>query len=177
MNDQCEQFREQLGEYLYLEPAETAALARHVELCPGCRRELEATRRALAAVDRAGLGSAPEEVVDGVISGVIAQVRRRPKRVAGRRWLRAVASIAACLLVGALGAWYFTFSAGKDAALLPNDDLELETRAVAAEAVSVLTLLDELEGENDTLLQILGEDAVDQPGVEADEQEEPKEKA
>lgn len=176
MNDECRQFREQLGEYLYGRPAETAALDRHLEGCSGCRRELEATRRALAVVDRAGLGSAPKEVVDGVVSGVIARLHRSPRRAGSRRWLRAVACIAACLLVGALGAWYFVFSARKGSPALSNGELELQTRAVAAEAQSVLTLLDELESENTALLQLLGGDAADRPGVEPDEKKESKER-
>jgi len=175
VNDECERFRERLGDYVYGESAQTAALDRHLEQCSGCRRELEATRRALAAVDRAGLGSAPEEVVDEVILGVTARLHRDMRRVARRRWLRAVASVAACLLLGALGAWFFVFSDGKGSAVPSNGQLELETRAVAAEAESVLRLLDELDRENRTLLQLLGGDAVDQPGVEPDEKEEPQE--
>jgi anti-sigma factor RsiW len=174
VNNECEQFREHLSEYLYGEPVETGDLDRHLEKCPGCRRELEAARRSLAAVDRAGLDAAPEQVVERVISGVTAQLHGNSRRAVSRRWLRAVASIAACLLVGALGAWYFISSAGKGSSTSSNGELQIETRAVAAEAKSVLTLLDELERENDTLLQVLGGGPADRPGAAPDGKKESK---
>ncbi len=177
MNEQsCEQFREQFGEYIYRELTETTALERHLAECSACRRELAATTRALAAVDRATIGAAPEEVVDAVVSGVVAELRPRPehtephrsrKHVSGR-WLRAVASLAACLLVGAFGVWILFRTSGRDTAAVSNDELELQTRAVAAEAQAVLHFLDELERENETLVRLIGQDDAGVPENEPD---------
>lgn len=165
MNSECEQFREHLGEYLYGELVETGDQGRHLEKCSQCRRELELARHALATVNRAGLDAAPEEVVERVISGVVAQIHGSTRRAVGRRWVRAVAAVAACLLVGLFGARYLISSAGKGSSTVSHGELELEIRAVAAEAQSVLTLLDDLGKENTTLLQMLGGDAADRPGV------------
>jgi anti-sigma factor RsiW len=155
---------------LYGELAEASAFERHLAECSACRERLEATRRAMDAVDRAGLDAAPPQVVEAVISGVAAELRPVSKRVADRRWLRAAAALAACLLVAVLGTWVYVLTNGKDP--VPPavaGELELETKAVAAEAESVLHLLDELEKENGTLVQLLGLGAENDPGIEPDE--------
>ncbi|NQT40966.1 MAG: hypothetical protein HQ581_25970 [Planctomycetes bacterium] len=98
-------------------------------------------------------------------------VARRRRRLTTVRWVStaAVASLAACLLVG----WVFLGSTEHESPLLSNQELELETKAVVAEARSVLNLLDELERENDTIVRLLGEDA----GAEPEETNEEKEPA
>lgn len=169
----CEQCRDQFGDYLYGEFAEASAFERHLAECSACRERLEATKRALAAVDRAGLDSAPEEVVKAVISGVAAELQPVSKRVTDRRWVRAVAALAACLLLAAVGTWVFVLTTGEGPAPpVVAGELELETRAVAAEADSVLHLLDELEKENGTLVQLLGLGADDKPDIEPAEDRE-----
>ena len=101
----CELCRDQFGDYLYGELAEASAFERHLAECAACCEQLEATKRTLATVDRAGLDSAPSEVVEEVISGVAAELQPARKRVTDRRWVRAVATLAACLLVAVLGTW------------------------------------------------------------------------
>jgi len=176
MNDACGRFREQVEVYVYGDLSETTVLERHLTECSACRHELEATKQALATVDRAGLGSAPDEVVEAVISGVLAKVRPALKPATGRRWLGA-AAVAASLLVGVFGAWFLLRSAGTVPVTRLDRELELETRAVAVEAEAVLRLLDELEEENDVLVQLLGKDGIEEPGVEPDRKKEEKEPA
>lgn len=173
--DVCERFREQLGLYVYRELSETTAIERHLAECSVCRQELDATRRALAVIDRASLDSAPEGVAEAVISEVLARVRPASKPTTGRRRLRAVAMVAASLLTVAVGAWFFLRTTGGESVTRLDHDLELETQAVATEAEAVLRLLDELEEENDVLARLLGMDGVEDPGVEPDGKKEEKE--
>jgi hypothetical protein len=124
-------------------------------------------------VDRAGVDAAPPEVVEQVISGVAAELQPARKRVADRRSVRAVAALAACLLVAALGTWAIVLTTGDGTVpRVVAGELELETRAVAAEAESVLHLLDELEREDGTLVQLLGLGADDKPDIEPAEDRE-----
>ncbi len=87
------------------------------------------------------------------------------------RWVSAAAatSLLACLLAG----WVFLPSTENEPPRLSSQELELEAEAVVAEAQSVLSLLDELERENDTLVRLLGQDS----GGEPDENSETKEPA
>lgn len=166
----CEQCQDQFGEYLYGELAEASAFKRHLAECTACREQFEATKRALVVVDRVGLDSAPQKAVEAVISGVAAELQPVSKRVTNRRWLRAIAALAACLLVAVLGTWAIVLTTGEGTVPpVVAGDLQLETRAVAAEAESVLHLLDKLERENGTLVQLLGLGAEDRPVIEPDE--------
>jgi len=174
--DLCGRFREKLDLYIYGELPDTAALEDHLAECLPCREELDATKQALAVVDRAGLDSAPAEVVQAVISRVLGELRPAPKRLKVRR-LNTVAAVAASLLVGAIGTWIFVFSAGTDSAKRADDELELAARAVAAEGESVLRLIDELEEENEILLQLLGKMENEESGFELDRKPEKKEPA
>jgi anti-sigma factor RsiW len=157
MSDQaCEQARERFADYLYGE-ADAEAVERHLTACGVCRAELETMRRALAAVDRAGLAEAPAGVADAVVAGVLPRVR--PRR---RRWLKVAASAAACL-AAALGLWLAVGGRGGDATEA-NQALVADTRAVAADAESVLRMIDELERENAALIQLLGQGGPPAPG-------------
>jgi len=105
----------------------------------------------------AGLARA-EKTNEAITPSSVARPRRRLTAV---RWVSAAAaaSLLACLLVG----WVFLSSTGKGPPVLSNQELELETKAVVAEARSVLDLLDELERENDTIVRLLGQDAGAEP--------------
>lgn len=84
---------------------------------------------------------------------------RRPSTVV--RWTASVAaaSLLACLLVG----WVFMSSRENKPVMASAQELELEAMAVVGEARSVLSLLDELERENDTIVRLLGQDAGGEP--------------
>ena len=150
----CERFRDELGDYLYggLTPSEHSAAERHLAGCSQCRAELEATRQALAMVDRAGLASAGADVAGSVTEGVVAALGQQ-RRATRRTWLRAAASVAACLTLAAVGTWAVL----RDGSGAANRQLEAEASAVGADAESVLRLVDELERENDELLRLMGE--------------------
>jgi hypothetical protein len=85
------------------------------------------------------------------------------------RWVSvaAAASLLACLLVG----WIIMRSTRQPTPAVSNQELELQTMAVAEEAQSVLDLLGELERENETIIQILGQDAGAQPGSDNEDEE------
>jgi hypothetical protein len=85
------------------------------------------------------------------------------------RWASAVA--AASLLASLLVGWLFMSSTENESVMLSNQELNRETMAVLGEAQSVLDLLDELERENDTILQLLGQDADEEPIGDGEEQE------
>jgi len=112
--------------------------------------------------------SAGEETMDEAMTPrSVARPRRRSTAV---RWVSAAAaaSLLACLLAG----WVFLNPSGQGPAVLSNQELELETKAVVAEAQSVLNLVDELERENDAIVRVLGQDAGAKP-EEKNEEEEP----
>lgn len=154
----CQRFREQIEDVLYGESPEAEAVERHLAECAACREELAAMRRALVAVDRAGLDAAPEGVAEAVAVGVAARLGR-PRR---RTWLRVAASVAASLVI-ALGVWLVARPGGGDPAGA-NAALAVEAQAVAADAETVLRLVDELERENAALLRLLGAGGPPVPG-------------
>ena len=155
MNNQaCEQVQAQIGEYLLggLPDAEREAIESHVALCPRCACELADTRRALDALDQAGLAAAPTGVADAVVAGVADRLRQglRPRSRFG--WPLAVAAAAACLAVGALGIWLGTRPTGRDAGgQVANERLVFEAQAVVAHARSVLRQLDDVKREYDAI--------------------------
>ncbi len=175
-DDACRGFRERLTAYIYGELADTTDFEHHLADCPACRQELEATRHALAMVDRAGLDDAPDGIADAVVSGVLSKLRPTPKRPA-TRWLNRVAAVAACLLVGTIGTWIFVRTSGSDPATNSGRGLGLAARAVSAEGQSVLRLLDELEAEDDILVQLLGEKETEQPHIDPNRDQKGEESA
>jgi len=154
----CERIRDQLADYIYgeLPLAEVEAVECHLSACSDCREELAATRRALAAVDRAGLGSAPDGVAEAVIVGVAARLVRPRLR------LRLLTSFAAGLALTAAGAWLF-LGAPEGESARANETLAVEAAAVAADAEGVLRLVDDLERENDALLRLLSQGGDKEP--------------
>jgi anti-sigma factor RsiW len=156
----CEWIRDLIADYIYggLTEAEVEAVERHLADCPACLAEVEGTRRALATVDRAGLGSAPDGLAEDVIAGVAAElVRPRP-------WLRVAVSLAACLALAVVGTWAFVLAPGSGSRG-PDPALMAETAAVAANAEGVLRLVDELEQENDALLRLLSQGGAPGPAA------------
>jgi anti-sigma factor RsiW len=156
--NECERFQTQLGEYLLggLSAPDRAAFERHATQCPKCSKELTATRAALAAVDRAGLGSAPAGVAEAVAGGFAGKLRAgvRPRVRFG--WLGAAAA-AACLAIAALGLWLGTRAPTSPAAAkLTNEQLDAEAQAVEAHARAVLRQLDELTQEYEAVSRMTG---------------------
>jgi len=169
--NECERFQAQLGEYLLggLPMADRAAFERHAAQCPKCSKELTATRATLAALDRAGIGSAPAGVAEAVAAGVAAKLRGgvRPRVRLG--WL-SVAAAAACLAIAALGVWLTTRPPQPPAAAqLSNEQLDIEAQAVEAHARALLRQLDELRQEHEAVSRMMGGGPGPQKGDERTE--------
>ena len=73
-------------------------------------------------------------------------------------WWRSIVAVASLIVCFLLGRNFFG-SADQSSNMSSNQQLILETKAVMAEARSVLDLLDQLEQENDTIVMLIGEDA------------------
>lgn len=96
-------------------------------------------------------------------------IHYKPKRSLTAWWtsIVAAASLIACLLAARI--YYSSPEQGPQA--LSSQQLELETKAVMVEAQSVLTLLDELEQENDTIVLLIGQEADSDGGKSSEEKE------
>jgi len=103
----CNKTRKLLSRYVdgELPPRDREAVERHVEACPGCRRELEGLR-ADADLLSSAAGPAPS---DWLVTRTMAEVRQESLRRTARRpaWARVLATAAAVVLVAA-GAWFGT---------------------------------------------------------------------
>jgi len=150
----CDAFREQIAEYLCdgLPEEEADTLLGHLSECSVCKQELDSLRETLTIVDEAHLATPPGELADSVTAKVLDELRGANPLPKPRSWPRAIASIAACLLIGLVGV--FLADRGR-----PDDTLEAQAAAVAAHAESVLRLVDELERENEILLALVGSGA------------------
>jgi len=122
---------------------------------------------------RVWASSTPDKAIDATpekTAAVPSRSATRPRRRSTTgRWSLAVTAVS--LLVGLLVSWSFFGLTGKETPIVSNQELELETKAVVAEAQSVLDLLDQLQRENNTIVLLLGQDA----GVPPEKNHEDKE--
>ena len=70
-----------------LDPARSEAVARHLEHCPHCRRELAALERVSAGVTAAVQAAADQAPLDGLEAQVLEAIRKK-ERPAGGSWLK-----------------------------------------------------------------------------------------
>jgi anti-sigma-K factor RskA len=119
----CARLRESLGGYVLdaLEPDERAALERHLESCPRCRREHAELAGVPALLDLldspAAAPESPPPALEEAVLDRFARERRRPRRrrpAARTRWRLGLAAAAAAVAAAAALALAGAFSTSRE---------------------------------------------------------------
>lgn len=150
--NECLHVRDRLAEYAVsgLSPAEREMVESHLEWCAGCRKE---AGELLAASTGLGRGLDPVDPPKALEDRVVRSVHRAARRGTGtrepRRWLSAVASVAA-VVVAAVALLYSTVLTGRLREAQSDKQIAVEARIEAEERSKTLAqriqeLIEEVE--------------------------------
>lgn len=103
----CEEYAALLDLYVdgELSPEEMAAVQEHLDQCPDCRRYVDEILEIRAAFPDVEETPVPEGFADGVMEAIRAASpapRKTVHRKTGRRWIKVLAPLAACIAVAVL---------------------------------------------------------------------------
>lgn len=103
----CEEYAALLDLYVdgELSPEEMAAVQEHLDQCPDCRRYVDEILEIRAAFPDVEETPVPEGFADGVMEAIRAASpapRKTTHRKTGRRWIKVLAPLAACIAVAVL---------------------------------------------------------------------------